>query len=362
MVQSQPVKNIIGKINGFKKRRPKVFWALVLILVIILFRQIFFKSEKINYQTATVTTGNLVETLSTTGTIKAEQYANLSFQSGGRLAFVNVKKGDVVKKGQAIAGLDSVILNASYQQALNNYRNYQASAESVLDSVKDNAGKETYAQKATRTAAEVARDNAYDSVKIAQSDLRNATIFAPFSGIMTELTPSFAGANVTPATASYILVNLDSVYFDSEISETDLPKVKIGQKVNIKLDAYPDEVIEGKVENIGIVAFTSSTGGNAYSLRINLSNNKNQKYKVGMGGDVEIILATFNNIVKVPAQALVYENEKNYIWIKENNRLKKREVIIGVSSDNETEIKSGIIDGEVVVSEPLINFKEGQKI
>lgn len=362
MVELLVVKGIISKIKEFKKKRPKLFWVIIVIAAILLVRPLFFKSEKIDYQTAIATKGDLVETLSTTGTIKADEFANLSFQGGGRLAFVNVKKGDVVKKGQAIAGLDTVVLNAAYQQALNNYRNYQAAAESALDSVKDNAGKETYSQKATRTAAEVARDNAYDSVKAAQANLQYATIFAPFAGIMAEVTPSFAGANVTPASVSYILVNPDTVYFDSEISETDLPKIKIGQKVNIKLDAYNDEIIEGKVDNIGIVAFTSSTGGNAYSLRINLPKNIDQKYKVGMGGDVEIILATFNNTVKVPTQALVYENEKNYIWIKENNRLKKIEVVIGISSDNETEIKSGISDGDVFMSEPLVSFKEGQKI
>jgi len=350
------------KFIDFKNKLGKWFWVLLAVVLIVLWKVFFTADNSTPYVSQKVTKGDLLETLSTTGRVQADQYANLTFQTGGRLSWVNVKKGDKVKKGQAIAGLDTVILNAAYQQSVNNYRNYQAAAESALDSVKDHTGDETFAQKATRTAAEVARDNAYDAMNAALQNLRYATIYSPFNGIVAEASPGFAGANVTPATSTYIVVNPETTYFESEISETDLPKVKAGQKVIIRLDAYPEEEIMGVVGNIGIVAFTSTTGGNAYSLRIELPPNKEFKYKVGMEGDVDIVLETISGVLKVPTTALVNEDDVNYVWVYMDGKIAKKSVDIGGNSNEETQIKSGVSDGDTIISEPSNKFTEGQKI
>ncbi len=350
------------KFKDFKKRLGRWFWVLVVVLALVSYRVFFGGTKPQKYDSVKVEKGDLLETISTTGRVKADEYANLTFQTGGRISFVSVKKGQTVKKGQAIAGLDTTILNASYQQALNNYRAYQAAAENAVDSVKDHSGDETFAQKATRTSAEVSRDNAYDAVGIARQNLKYATIYSPFNGIVAEVNPSFPGANVTPATASYIVVNPQTTYFDSEIAETDLPQIKVGQKVKIKLDAYPDDLIEGVIDNVGMVAFTSSTGGNAYSLRINLPSNIDMKYKVGMEGDVDIILETLNNVLKIPTSAVVNEEGKDYVWVYENGKVSKKEVVVGGNSNEDTEIKSGIDEGQIIISEPSNKFKEGQKV
>jgi len=92
---------------------------------------------------------------------------------------------------------------------------------------------------------------------------------------------------VLPGAANLHNCNPDSVYFDAEVEETDLPHVAVGQKVNIKLDAYPDEDFQGLVSTIGVVALYTSTGGNAYHIRISLPKNDNLKFRVGMQGDVE---------------------------------------------------------------------------
>lgn len=354
---------MVEKFRNFKSKLGKWFWVILLIVIVLIWRLFFSKSKATIYPSIQVTRGDLLETISTTGRVKADQYANLTFPTGGKLAWINVKKGDMVKKGQAIAGLDTVVLNAAYQQAMNNYRNYQAAADSTLDSLKNHSGDETFAQKATRTAAEVARDNAYDAMMAAAQNLKFANIYSPFDGVVAEANPTFPGAFVTATSpANYIVVNPKTTYFESEISETDLPKVKIGQKVKIKLDAYPDEEINGEINNIGVLAFTSSTGGNAYSLRINLPENIEFKYKVGMEGDVSIILETITGVLKVPTTALVNEEEKNYVWVYASGKVNKKEVVIGGNSNEETEIKSGISENETVISEPSNKFKEGEKV
>lgn len=353
---------MIDKLKLFKAKLGKWFWIILIVVALIVYRYYSSTQKEINVQTVKATTGNLVQSVSTSGTVKADQYSVLTFPSGGKISGVFVKSGQKVVKGAWIAKLDTVPLNAAYQQALNNYRNYQAIADQVLDSVKGHSGDENYTQRASRTTAEVNRDNAYNAVLAAQSNLANATIQAPFNGIMDTVSPSSPGIQVVAASANYTIVNPETTYFDAEVEETDLPNLKVGQKVDISLDAYPEEKFTGEVSVIGVVAFISSTGGNAYHIRITLPPNQNLKFRVGMQGDADIVYNIVPNVVKVSGSAIVSENAKTFVWVLENGRTKKRQVETGPVSVDETQIKSGLSDGEIVIDSPAATLKEGQKV
>lgn len=355
---------IFAFITNLKQKLGGWFWLiLVLLIILIVYLINSGKSSVQKYASATVSRGEIVEAVSTSGKVKADDYADLSFQSTGLVAWVGVKVGDKVAQGQAIAQLDTVSLNATYEEALNTYRDKEATVENILDEVKGHAGDETFAQKAERTTAEAARDSAYDAVLSAQRALQMATITAPFDGIVVQANPSFAGANVTAlANSDYTIVNPDTIYFDAEVEETDLPNVQLDQEASIKLDAYPDETFAGTVENVGLVAFTSSTGGNAYHVRISMPPNEGLKFKVGMQGDVDITFHKIEDVLKVPATAVVSENDKNYVWVVAGGKAKKVEVTTGTSSLDETEIKSGLKEGDIIITEPNSQLKDGQKV
>lgn len=344
-----------------KKKLGKWPWVILAILLIMVWRIVASVGKTTKVQVTQVSRGELVESVSTSGSIKADQYSQLTFPSGGLISWVGVKIGQKVVKGQAIAQLDTISLNAAYQQALNNYRNYQATADNVLDTLKGHDADESFTQRATRTTAEVNRDNAYSATLAARDNLRNAMIFAPFAGIVDTVSPSSSGINVTPGAANYTVVNPDSVYFDAEVTETDLPRVAVGQTVSIKLDAYPADSYQGTVTNIGMVAFTSSTGGNAYHIRISLPENTNMKFKIGMGGDIEITFNKIENVLKVPISAITSDT-KSYVWVIENGHAKKTMVEIGGENNDETEIKSGVSEGQTIISQPPASLKDGQKV
>lgn len=338
-------------------KRKFVTAGAVLVLLIALFSH----KSPVKVQIAKVSRGNIVEAVSSSGYIFADQKSDLTFQGGGLVRWVGVKIGDSVKAGQAIASLETTILNSTYQESINSYLSLNAAAQKAEDDVKGHSADETFTQKATRMAAETARDSAYDAMKAARQALSQATIYAPFNGIIAQASPSSPGSNVLPTTATYTIVNPDTVYFDAQIEETDLPKITLGQTVNIKLDAYPDQIFQGKVTNIGLVAFTSSTGGNAYHVRISLPKNDNLRFKVGMGGDVDIIYNTIPDTLKVPTFSVVTDST-DYVWTLSGGRAKKIKIELGGASADETEIKSGISEGSIVISEPPTNLKEGQKV
>lgn len=364
------MKEIFSTVVNIKNKSGKWFWVISVILVVAVIILLSSNKKGIKVETVQVSRGDLVETISTSGTIKADQYSVLTFPTGGLISWVGVTPGQKVYKGQIIAKLDTVVLNAAYEQALNNYRSAQAAADSVLDSVKGHSTDETFVQKATRTAAEVNRDNAYNAVLAAQQNLRNATIYSPFSGIVDTVNPSSAGINAMAGSANYTVVNPATVYFDAEVEETDLPSLKVNQSVNLKLDVYPEEQFVGNLNVIGMVAFTSSTGGNAYHVRISLpkdqvasaTSSANYKFRVGMKGDADIILNTVPNVLKVSSTVIINDGENSFVWTVENGRAVKKQITVGGSSDSDTEIKSGLNEGQYVIDNPSSLLKAGQKV
>lgn len=350
------------KISNIRQKLGKWFWVILVVILIIIWRLFFASSKATKIQTVKVNYGDLVQTVSTSGVIKADQYSQLTFPAGGKISGVYVKSGDKVTQGKWIAKLDTIPLNAAYQQSINTYKSYQAIAEQTLDSVKGHDSDETFAQKVTRTSAEVNRDNAYNAMIAAQDNLANAVITAPFNGIMDTVSPSSPGMSIIAGTANYTIVNPDTVYFDSEVDETDLPNVSVGQKVDIKLDAYPEENFTGVVQNIGIVAFISSTGGNSYHVRISLPKNIDNKFRVGMQGDSDIVYNTVLNVSKISSSAVVTEGNKNYVWVNSGGKSKKVDIEIGLVSSDETIVKSGLTDKDEVIDNPPSNFKEGTKV
>ncbi|KKR55647.1 MAG: Efflux transporter, RND family, MFP subunit [Candidatus Woesebacteria bacterium GW2011_GWF1_40_24] len=181
------MKKILKRLSVAKKKMGKWFWVLAAVPLLAILAFILTRGNKPSGISVVVQKGPVVEELVLSGQVKAVRHAILYFPTSGKISWVGVKEGDKVNRGQGLVSLDKTILNSAYQQALNTYRNYQASAENVLDSVKDHSGDETYSQKAVRTSAEVARDNAYDAVTASLYNLRNATIAAPFSGVVTSL-------------------------------------------------------------------------------------------------------------------------------------------------------------------------------
>jgi RND family efflux transporter MFP subunit len=335
--------------------------AIVAIAVVLLLVRYFSGRGTAVVESTEVSRTDITESISISGKIDAERKADLTFQTPGKLAWVGVKSGDTVRAGQAIASLETLPLSVVYQQALNTWKDRQATAEAVEDSLQDHDTDETFAQKAQRTTAQVARDNAYDAVRAAEYNLRQATLITPFAGIVTTAVPAYAGINVSPATATYAIADPTSLYFLGEITEADVAKIKQGQEVKLSLDAYPDKSLESKVGRIDFASFINSTGATAYHVKISLPKDSDN-LKLGMNGDAEILLESRKDILFVPVTAIVEEEDKAYVWKIVDGKAVKVEVKTGISSLEVIEIMEGLNEGEKIIVNPSVRLKEGQKV
>src|SRR3989344_8202686 len=179
------------------KKLPRRYKIFLLITVAVFGFFIFSGNKKTTpLEFATVKKENIQEEVAGAGVLTGKNSASLHFKTSGRIAYVNVNVGDEVFSWQTIAGLDTTELNIDLREAENTLRHKRAIVDKIKDDLKDVGASETYAQRQTRTTAEVAKDNAYEGYLAAKEALNNSVLYSPINGIVTHAL-SVAGQNVT---------------------------------------------------------------------------------------------------------------------------------------------------------------------
>ncbi|MDO8573167.1 MAG: efflux RND transporter periplasmic adaptor subunit, partial [Candidatus Daviesbacteria bacterium] len=257
------------------------------------------------------------------------------------------KAGDRVNKYQVLAGLDARDLSIALQQAQNTFAAKDAAAKKAEDDVKDHSKDETFTQKETRTTAQVARDNAFDSIKAAQKALDDTVITSPIDGVVTQVI-STSGQNVSVTDLIVQVVDISSVYFDTEVDEADISKITVGAPTEVTLDAYPDQIFQGLVDQIVPQTKTTSSGATVVTVRIIMDNPK-LTFVNGLSGESSVIFKTSLNTLSIPLEAL---RDDNTVVVKTNNKFEAKKVGTGISSDADIEIKSGIAENETILLDP----------
>ena len=230
------------------------------------------------------------ETLSASGTVQASHEVTLTFQTAGMLMWLGISEGDHVEQWQALASLDTYTLERQLKDALIAY----SKERNDFDEATNVTYRGMKPQDAlTDTVKRILENNQWDlddainDVEIKNQAVKLATLVSPIDGIVTSVNPSVAGVNVTPATASIVIADPDSIQFVAEVDEFDISTVHIGQAATITLDAFEDTPVESHVERVAFTATQTSGGGTAYNVYLTLPSNVSQSYKIGMNGDVE---------------------------------------------------------------------------
>lgn len=328
---------------------PKGF-LIVPVIVLAILGFFIFRSQASaapKQQFASVKKQDIKSEVSSSGTLTGKNVANLKFKSSGKLSFINVKPGDQVFAGQTVAGLDTQDLAIKLQQAQNTLRDKQAIAEKIEDDVKDHSSDETFAQKATRTTAQAARDSAYDAVKEAQRAFEDATIVSPIWGLVTQAF-STPGQNVGSSDLIAQVVDFSTLKFDTDIDESDIGKISISQKAQVTLDAFPNKLFEGSVSEIIPQTKTTSSGATVVTVKITLADLTISPIN-GLSGQAEIILDENKNASTIPLEAL---REDDSVVIPQGQGLRSQKVVTGIKSDTDVEIKEGLKEGDRVLLNP----------
>lgn len=350
--------------------RKKVIFAAIgvgLVLIGVFFLSRLQAKNKEKIVTAKVKRTTLKKVISASGKVKSEKEIGLKFQTSGKLAWVGVKEGDSVKQWQAIASLDKKELQKKLEKEVNDYMNERWNFEEDRETyhvTTDDLDKYTLSNTVRRILEKAQFDlnNTVLDVEIAHETQELATLVSPISGIVTHIDIPVAGVNITPATAVFTVADPNQVVFEANVDEVDIGQIKAGQGAILTLDAYPEEEIETKVEKISFTATTTRGGGTAFPVKFTLPENQNLKFKLGMNGDVEIILQEKESVLVVLSEAIIKRGEKYYVFVVKNGVAKKQEIKVGLETETETEILGGVSEGEEIITKNLSEIKEGQGV
>lgn len=343
-------------------------------------------SQTISFSTSVVQKGTISNSITATGTIEPVTEVEVGTQVSGIIDKIYVDYNSEVKAGQVIAEMDRVTLISDLQSAQATYNG--AEAEYIYQEKLYERNKKLYSkQLISDTEYEQYEYNyrraksAYDQSKAAlakaQRNLSYTTITSPINGVVTsrevEAGQTVASGFETP-TLFTIAADLTKMQVVADVDEADIAGVKDSARVTFTVDAYPDDVFEGRVKQIRLGSTNSSSSTSTTSETVVTyevvitADNPELKLKPRLTANVTIFTDTRENVLVVPNKALRFNPDKKLaggktikdcdspkkVWTMDATSFTAHPVKIGMNDGSNTEIISGISEGTEIVTETVV--------
>lgn len=325
------------------------------------------------------------------GSVEACLRTRLSPISGGRIAFLGVKKGDHVKKGQVLLRLwndDQQAQSSLAQTQVTSSKKRITEACAMAENAEREAGrmadlrakgfisksgeeKSRYEAQSRRAACEAARadvNQAQARVKVTQVEQNRTVLVAPFDGIVADIvgelgeytTPSPPGVATPPAID---LIDDSCLYIEAPMDEVDAPKIHVGQIARVSLDALPSQPLAGRVKRVAPYVVAVEKQARTVDVEVSLDNPEDsKKLLVGYSADVEIVLESRGDALRVPTTTLL-EGNKVLVYQPATQMLEERAIKTGITNWEYTEVLEGLKAGDrIVTSLEREGIKAGIKV
>lgn len=364
------------------ERRKSITGAVVAIILAgcgVCFQQCS-DARRIQWTTEQVKKNVMSNMVTATGTVEPVTNVEVGTQVSGIIDKIYVDYNSVVKKGQLLAEMDKVTLQAELQsqeaqlanaKAEYDYQQKNYARSQVLYEKKLISDTEYETNLYNYEKAKSAYDKSRADIVKVRRNLGYAVITSPIDGVVisreVEEGQTVAAGFETP-TLFNIAKDLTEMQVIADVDEADIGQVADGQRVTFEVDAYPNDVFEGIVTQVRLEATVES---NVVTYEVVISApNPDLKLKPGLTATVTIYTLEKENVLAVPSkalkfipdQALISENGidmhslsaqntvlQKTLWVKKGETLEEREVKTGTSSGSLIEITEGISEGEEVV-------------
>ena len=385
--QSSPLKGLWVLVKNLLAQPKNIRRFIVvgaILLVIFFVRSIFFpaseetKSKKQETKAADedlvpvkvfkVGRFNFEDSLNALGTIKGGVEFKLSFEIPGVVSTINYREGERYEEGALLISLrqDDILLRLKRSQA----EQQKALAALAITEEKLKEHDKLYEIGAipvsTLDKARHERDQAkYEAeaasleMKANESILEKSNLYAPSTGTIGELHVE-EGETVTQNTLVGTHVSLERVVAQFGVTEREINKISLGQNAKIFVDAYPDKVFEGTIENIApVIIGTSRTA----DVRVRIENPEDFLLP-GMFARIKILLYQKKNTLVVPNDALQGKENEQFVYVikADDKTVVKTPVVVGYSRVDYAQIDSGIREGDLVAVSGLERLQEGSKV
>ena len=374
------------------------------------------KDKGTEIEIANVAASTIVETVSATGKIQPEIEVKISSEVSGEIIALNVKEGQVVKKGDLLVKINPDLYTSSYNRTISNLSGTKAGLNQSEASYKEakanyDRNKSLYDKGiisradwdkavASFEVAKANKQNAYYNVQSASAtvleakdNLGRTTIYAPADGTISvlnvELGERVLGTQQMAGTEILRVANLNNMEVEVDVNENDIVKIKVGDKANVEVDAYLKKQFKGVVTSISNSASSTLTADQVTNFKVkvrilkesyqDLLEGKPSTYspfRPGMTATVDIITNTKSNILTVPISSVVVKSDtaavkeikvedpneekskpksdKKFecVFVKVGNKAKIRIIKTGIQDDTNIGVLSGLKKGDVVITGP----------
>lgn len=375
------------------RRRIIIIFIVIIVLALIVYFNLRSQREKaIKVTVEEVKREDLTSITSASGEVKPKKNVNISAQVPGRIVKIGVEEGQIVKEGDFLLKLDATQYEAYTERdraLILSFRAQLIEAEARLQKDKNlyerqkrlfdeqlisreqlEAAKAQYdISRAQHRAILYQINQAKASLESSQDNLNKTTYNSPIDGIITSLRVeegeiALIGTMNNPGTVLMTIADLSVMEIEVEVDETDVVGVRIGQSAEVRVDALPEQTIEGKVTEIGssaIQKLTSAEESKDFKVVVTLENPP-RELKPGLSASADIITAEKKDVLAVPISALVLrekdeegekkKKEEEGVYLVTENRVKFQPVKKGILGEMMIEITEGLEEGQKIVVGP----------
>ena len=339
----------------------------------------FTRPEPIRVQLVKAERGTVEATVSNTraGTVKACRRAKLAPPAGGQIAHMLVKKGERVKANQILLELWDDDLQAQARLAEQQLNTASTRIDEVCTVAElsskeaararqlrergfispegvERAEADAKAKQASCTAARSEIAQSRSRIDVARAGLRRMVLRAPFAGVVADIsgelgeyaTPSPPGIPTPPAID---LIDDRCMFVSAPIDEVDAANIKVGQVSRITLDAIKGKSFAGKVKRVAPYVLEMEKQARTVEVEVEFVEPPTaENLLVGYSADVEIVHASRANVLRIPTQTLL--EGKRVLLYGADGKLDERTVTTGLSNWDQTEIASGLKEGDQIVT------------
>jgi len=312
--------------------------------------------------------GPIFKAYNAVGTVLPDDYARIMPKVAGRIKTIHVDEGDIVEEGKLLMEIDAF----DYSRALENATAIMNQAKTQLDKAqryyvnmeKLHQGSAVSDQtfKDTQTAYELsfyAYNQSVVAVKKAEQDLKECSVIAPISGIVTnKFVNNGELTGPTAPSPAFVIMQMDVVKVEVELPEEAFGYLKIGNQSMITLDAIQDKSFRGKITK---VFPTIDPVSRTFKVTISIYN-PDLQLRSGMTARTKVIEKAREHTLYTPKSAVMQGETGYFVYKIAGSTVQKAPVDVGIEGDNIFEITAGLSLGDLVVTKGLTGLKDGMEV
>lgn len=356
----------------------------------------------INVRTQTIQPSDFEEKLLLTGEVEAWKKVTVSSEIAGKLQWLGLVEGKTAVQGAVVARINGQLLAAQRDQAMANYRlskaqeswqhrtqnkqvnlaetnysnsalNFQRQRQLLQEQVvsKQSFDNAENALKNARLQLELQQLNqsantelnqlqtavASANLRLAQVNLEKTAVVSPMSGFVNKVYVE-TGEFINPGMPIADLVQINPVKVTVGVPERDISRIRLGDQVQVRLDAYPNQVFTGPVIFIGAVA---DPANRTFPIKIRLQN-PDLRLRPGMIAHVSMIRERVQNTLVIPLDAVIEQEKGRIVFVVQQGIAVRREIEIGAKSGTQVRVLRGLKPGEQLIIFGHRNLIGGEKV